>query len=138
MKSPPKINEFDIVKDSCFTDEKTNFRAQMAEMERMELAAIDHHPVINEANRSKLYMSMFMNSEALIGIANKVKFDIRLYFFPRGMEDVEKIRKTDLRVNTDPKTLPKYVMKTTDESTKHHWENDKENYSGVMPESPGM
>lgn len=125
LKSPPKINEFDIVKDWCFTDEKTNFRAQMAEMERMGLAAIEHHPVINEADRSKLYMSMFMNSEALIGIANKEQFDIRLYFFPRCMEDMEKIRKTDLRVHTDPKTLQK-------------WENDKENYSGVMPESPGM
>lgn len=41
------------------------------------------------------------------------------------MEDMEKIRKTDLRVHTDPKTLQKL-------------ENDKENYSGVMPESPGM
>lgn len=111
MKSPPKINEFDIVKDSCFTDEKTNFRAQMAEMERMGLAPIDHHPVINEADRSKLYMSMFMNSKALIGIANKVQFDIRLYFFPRCMEYVEKIRKTDLRVHTDPKTLQKMTKK---------------------------
>lgn len=53
------------------------------------------------------------------------------------MEDVEKIRKTDLRVHTDPKTLQKYVMKTTDELMKNHRENDKENYSGVMPESPG-
>lgn len=113
MKSPPKINEFDIVKDSCFTDEKTNFRAQMAEMERMGLAPIDHHPVINEADRSKLYMSMFMNSKALIGIANKVQFDIRLYFFPRCMEYVEKIRKTDLRVHTDPKTLQKMTKKKT-------------------------
>lgn len=82
LKSPPNNNEFDIVKDSWFTDEKTNFRAQMAEMKRVGLAAIDHQPVINKADRSKLYMSMFMNSEGLLGIANKVKFDIRLYFFP--------------------------------------------------------
>lgn len=126
------------MKDSCFTDEKTNFRAQMAEMKRMGLAAIDHHPVFNEADRSKLYMSMFMNSEALLGIANKVQFDIRLYFFPCGMENVEKMRKTDLRVHTDPKTVQNYVMKTTDELTKNHRENEKENYLGVMPESPGM
>lgn len=82
LKSPPNNNEFDIVKDSWFTDEKTNFRAQMAEMKRVGLAAIDHQPVINKADRSKLYMSMFMNSEGLLGIANKVQFDIRLYFFP--------------------------------------------------------
>lgn len=82
LKSPPHNKEFDIVKDSCFIDANTNFRAQMAEMKRVGLAAIDHQPVINKADRSKLYMSMFMNSEGLLGIANKVQFDIRLYFFP--------------------------------------------------------
>lgn len=54
------------------------------------------------------------------------------------MENMEKMRKTDFRVHTDPKTLHKYVMKTTDELTKKHRENDKENFSGVMPESPGI
>lgn len=110
----------------CFTDANTNFRAQMAEMKRMGLSVVDHHPVTNEADRSKLYMSMFMNLETLLGLANKVQFDIRLYFFPRGMETM---RKTDFRVHTDPKTLQKYVMKTTEELTKNHRENDKENYS---------
>lgn len=40
------------VKDSCFIDANTNFRAQMAEMKRMGLAVVDPHPVINEADRT--------------------------------------------------------------------------------------
>lgn len=52
LKSPPHNKEFDIVKDSCFTDANTNFRAQMAEMKRMGLAVVDPHPVINEADRT--------------------------------------------------------------------------------------
>lgn len=110
----------------------------MVEMKRMGLAVVDHHPVVNEADRSKLYTPMFMNQETPLGLANQVQFDIRLYFFRRGMENMEKMRKTDFRVHTDPKTLHKYVMKTTDELTKKHRENDKENFSGVMPESPGI
>lgn len=110
----------------------------MVEMKRMGLAVVDHHQVINEADRSKLYTPMFMNQETPLGLANQVQFDIRLYFFRRGMENMEKMRKTDFRVHTDPKTLHKYVMKTTDELTKKHRENDKENFSGVMPESPGI
>lgn len=94
----------------------------MAEMKRMGLAVVDHHPVINEGDRSKLYSPMFMNQETPLGLANQVQFDIRLFFFRRGME---KMRKTDFRVHTDSKTLHKYVMKTTDELTKKHRENDK-------------
>lgn len=45
----------------------------------------------------------------------------------------KKMRKTCFKVHVDPKTLQKYVMKTTDE-----WENDKENYSGGMPKLPSM
>lgn len=39
-------------------------------MKRMGLAVVDHHPVINEADRSKLYTSMFMNQETPLGLAH--------------------------------------------------------------------
>jgi hypothetical protein len=45
--------------------------------------------------------------------------------------------KSDFAVEVDPKSGMKYVFKTTDKMTKNHRENDKENSSGVMPESPG-
>jgi hypothetical protein len=81
LKSPPHNKPFDIVKDSRFTDANINFRAQMAEMKRMGLAVVDHHPAI--------YTSMYTNPETALGLANKVQFDIRLYlFFRRGMENI--------------------------------------------------
>lgn len=36
------------------------------------------------------------------------------------------------------KTLQKYVMKITDELTKNHWENGKQNYLGIIPKTQGM
>lgn len=71
LKSPLHNKGFDIVKNLCFTDANTNFRAQMAEMKRMGLAVVDHHPVINEADRLKLYTSMFMNLETPLGLAHR-------------------------------------------------------------------
>lgn len=68
---------------------------------RTGLAVVDHHPDINAADQTRLYMFMFRNPETPSRLANKVQFDIRLYFFRRGMENMEKMRKTDLRVHTD-------------------------------------
>jgi len=53
------------------------------------------------------------------------------------MENKHQMTKSDFAVQVEPKTDMKYVFKTTDEMTKNQWENDKENSSGVMPESPG-
>lgn len=137
LKSPPHDKKFDIVKDSDFTDANTNFRAVMSEIKRMGLAEIDHHPVINEPDRRTLYTSIFMCTDTPSGLANKVQYDIRMYFFRRGMENMHQMKKSDFAVQVEPKTGMKYVFKTTDEMTKNHRENDKENSSGVMPESPG-
>jgi hypothetical protein len=90
----------------------------MAEMKRMGLAVVDHHPVINETDRLRLYTSMNMNPETPLGLANKVLFDIRIYFFRRGMENMDKMKKTDFQVCIDPRTQQKYVMNVTDELTK--------------------
>jgi hypothetical protein len=133
LKLPPHDKKFDIVKDSDFTDVNTNFQAVMSEIKRMGLAEIDHHPVINEPDRRTLYTSIFMCTDTPSGLANIVQYDIRMYFFRRGMENMHQMTKSNFAV----KTGMKYVFKTTDEMTKNHRENDKENSSGVMPESPG-
>ena len=67
------------------------------------------------------------------GLANKVQYDIRMYFLRRGMENIHQMTKSSFAVQVDPKTSMKYVFETTDEMTKNHRENDKENSSGVMP-----
>ena len=99
----------------------------------MGLAEIDHHPVINEPDRRTLYTSICMCTDTPLGLANKVQYDIRMYFFRRGMENMHQMTKSNVAVKTDMK----YVFKTTDEMTKNHRENDKEYSSGVIPESPG-
>lgn len=38
-------------------------------------------PVINEADRTKLYTFVFRNPETPLGLANKVQSDIMLFFF---------------------------------------------------------
>lgn len=53
---------------------------------------------------------MFMNPDTSLRLAKTIQFDIKLYFFCRTMEDMEKMRKTDVRVHTDPKTLQKYYL----------------------------
>ena len=137
LKSPPHDKKFDVVKDSDFTDANTNFRAVMSEFKRMGLAEIDHHPVINEPDRDTLYTSMFMCTDTPSVLAKKVHYYIRMYFFRRGMENMHQMAKSNFVVQVDHKTGMKYVFKTTDEMTKNHRENDKDNSSGVMPESPG-
>jgi hypothetical protein len=109
----------------------------MSEIKQMGLSEIDHHQVINEPDRRTLYTSIFMCTDTPSGLANKVQYDIRMYFFHRGMENMHQMTKSDFAVQVEPKTGMKYVFKTTDKMTKNHWENDKENSSGVMPESPG-
>jgi hypothetical protein len=137
ITSPPQYTEFDIITDSDFTDASTIFRAVMSEIKRMGLAEIDHHPVINEPDRRTLYTSIFMCTNTPSGLADKVQYDIRMYFFRGGMENMHQMTKSNFAVQVDPKIGMKYVFKTTDEMTKNHRENDKEYSSGVMPESPG-
>jgi hypothetical protein len=52
-------------------------------------------------------------------LANIVQYDIRMYFFRRGMENMHQMTKSNFAV----KTGMKYVFKTTDEMTKNHREN---------------
>ena len=137
LKLPPHDKKFDIVKESNFTDVNTNFQAVMSEIKRMGLAEIDHHPVINEPDRRTLYTSIFMCTDTPSGLANIVQYDIRMYFLRRGMENMHQITMSNFAVQVDHTTGMTYVFKTTDEMTKNHRENDKENSSEVMPESPG-
>jgi hypothetical protein len=137
LKSPPHSKTFDIVKDQQFNDANTNFRAVMAELKRLGLANIDHHPEMNESDRKSLYSSIQLSTKTPSGLAAKVQFDIRLYFFRRGSENMHKMTKSTFALETDLKTGLKFVTKSMDEMTKNHRENDKENVSGIMPESPG-
>ncbi|CAG2230190.1 unnamed protein product [Mytilus edulis] len=115
LKAPPHSKTFDIVKDSPFNDSNANFKAVLAESKRFGLGDVEHFPVINEVDRETLYTSMYLSSTTPTGLANKVQFDIRLYFAEEELK----------------------ICTAKDELTKNHRESDKELVSGVMPESPG-
>ncbi|XP_071135474.1 uncharacterized protein KIAA1958-like [Mytilus edulis] len=137
LKAPPHSKTFDIVKDSPFNDSNANFKAVLAESKRFGLGDVEHFPVINEVDRETLYTSMYLSSTTPTGLANKVQFDIRLFFCRRGIENMHSMTKCTFTIKTDIKTGLKYVTKAKDELTKNHRESDKELVSGVMPESPG-
>lgn len=138
LKSPPNSKNFDIVKDSCFAGANKNFKIAMEEIKQLGLAEIDHHPVINAADRQSLYTSEHMRPDTPSGLSNKVQFDIRLYFFRRGMENMHAMKKTDFEIKKDEKTGLKYVVKTMEKMAKNSRDDTKENLYGIMPESPGI
>ncbi|VDI71655.1 Hypothetical predicted protein [Mytilus galloprovincialis] len=101
------------------------------------LEDVENYPCIDEADRRKMYTSIYLSPNTPFGLQNKVQFDIRLYFCRRGMENMPQMTKSTFSVKKDPKTGLKYVVKTLDELTKNHRSSDKEKTSGIMPENSG-
>ena len=137
LKDPPFNRKFDIIKDDEFRDANVSFKAALAELKRIGKGSVQHHPVINESDRQKLYESKHMDPKTPCGLLNKVQFDVRLYFCRRSVENMHSMSKSTFEVLQEPKSGLKYVAKCTDELTKNHRGNDRETTSGVMPESPG-
>ncbi|XP_076079992.1 uncharacterized protein KIAA1958-like [Mytilus galloprovincialis] len=133
----PYSRKIDIIKDPEFCDANECFKAALAELKRLGKGSVDHHPVINETDRMKLYESIIMIPDAPEALLNKVQFDIRLYFCRRSQANMHGMTKSTFKVLNDPKTGLKYVAKCEDELTKNHRGNDRESTSGVMPEFPG-
>ncbi|VDI27689.1 Hypothetical predicted protein [Mytilus galloprovincialis] len=138
LRGVPYSRKIDIIKDTEFSDANECFKAALAELNRIGKGSVDHHPVINETDRKKLYESIIMIPDAPEALLNKVQFDIRLYFCGRSQENMHGMTKSTFEVLNDPKTgLWEYVAKCKDELTKNHRGNDRESTSGVMPEFPG-
>lgn len=68
------------------------------------------------------------------GLQNKVKFNTKLYFCRRSVENVHSMNKSAIQVKNDPKSGLKYVTSCTDELKNNDRANDRESTSGVMPE----
>ncbi|CAG2214467.1 unnamed protein product [Mytilus edulis] len=136
LKAPPFLKEFDIMKHEAFNESNQVFKTALTELKANGKGATQHFPIISEIDRTKLYSSTFMQTNSPTGLLNKVQFDIRMYFFRRGAENMDKMTKDTFIVKTDPKTKTKYVTKEIDELTKNHRFNDKENVTAIMPEQP--
>jgi hypothetical protein len=137
LRSPPYNKTFNIIKDEAFNEANVNFKTATAELRRMGLGTVTHHPNINKSDLIKLYSCIYCSPNTPSGLYTKVQFDIRLYFFRRGQENMHLMTKTTFGVETDSSTGLKVVRKLEDEMTKNHRETDKEESSGIMPEVKG-
>jgi hypothetical protein len=75
-----------------------SFKTAMRELKEEGKANTENTPIIEQKDLQKLYNSMFMSPETPYGLANKVQFDIRYYFFRRGQENMEKMRKDTFEI----------------------------------------
>ena len=86
-------------------------------------------------DRVKLYNHPYMDPDGSPeSLQRKVQFDIRLYFFRRGAENMESMKKDHFKMVFDRRTEEWKVMKNKDELTKNH--REAENIiGGVLPEN---
>lgn len=137
LKGPPFNKPFDIIKDSQFRGSNQTYEAARADLKQAGLGTTVHYPEIPDCDLQKLYSSMYLSQSTPSGLFNKVQFDIRMYFCRRGAENMHMMSKTTFSLKTDPESGLQYITKSTDELTKNHRGNDKENTTGTMPEIPG-
>ena len=111
LKTNGRIN---IIKDVAFANANLSYRDMMAELKRNGLGITKHYPVIDKVDLTTLYASRSFNIDIPTGLANKVQFDIRMYFMRRGGENFHRmteklsrfytIKKLDLNVSAKPLT----------------------------------
>ena len=136
LSSPPYERAVNVIKDPEFHDANVIYRAVLKQLKSDGKGATEHYPVISEGHLRVIYGSKYLDTSTPFGLQNKVQFDIRLYFFRRGAENMHARDKSTFGVRDDGNGS-RYVCRLIDEMTKNHRENDKEESSGMMPEMPG-
>lgn len=129
--------QIDIIKDREFNDANISYKTMMAELKTEGLGVTTHYPVINKADLSLLYKSNNLSIDNPDGLRNKVQFDIRLYFFRRGSENMHKMTKDTFKLCVHAETGTRYFALAIDERTKNHGPYDKKMSGAKMPEIPG-
>ena len=102
LQSPPYLKTFDTCKDEAFRASNQAFSVAVSELKSQGKGSTDHHPCINDNDRQKLYNSIYLNTRTPTGFFNKVQFDIRLYFFRRGNENMAEMNKDTFVIRNDP------------------------------------
>ena len=135
LKAPPNSKTFDIIHDTTFVGSNELFKLAMQDAKVQGKGDVRHTPVITEDDRQKLYRSIYLCPNTPSGLANKVQFDIRLYFCRRANENMASMTKQTFAVKTDKQTNRKFVYKAQDELTKNHRGGDETFQAGVMGET---
>ena len=84
LKSSPQEKDYDIIQDAEFREANMSYRAALKQLKTEGKGAVDHHPVIADKDLKLLRSSIHLNPNTPYGLYNKVQFDIRFYFLPRG------------------------------------------------------
>ena len=129
--------DIDIMRNREFADANLSFRTMMTELKREGLGATEHYPTISTSDLQKMYQSYRLDIDTPVGLQNKVQFDIRLYFFRRGSENMHKMTKETFKIVFEPDTGYRYVSLAVDELTKNHGAGDRVKNGAAMPEMPG-
>ena len=93
LKAPSLNRTFDVIKDAEHRASQEAFKGAVREL-KAELQAegkgtVKHHPEITEEDIAAVYSKMKAPEEASPAVLQeKVQFDIRLYFFRRGSENM--------------------------------------------------
>lgn len=101
------------------------------------LAKTVHKPAIDDEDVKKLYESGVFDTNKPTTLQNKVFFEIMLFFCRRGRQNLRQLKKNDFEIKLDAKGRS-FVIKTTDELTKNHRENDEQEDGGVMVSKDGQ
>lgn len=80
---------------------------------------MEHYPSIEYCHLEKLYSSVHLSTETPCGLLNKVQMDRRLYFCPRGLENMTEMTKETFSVANDHNTGLRFVKKTKNELIKN-------------------
>ena len=103
-----------------------------------KISRFAHTNAISDTDLSKIYSSLTTSVNSPTGLINKVQFDIRLYFFRRGSENMHGMTKGHFVIATDDKGQ-EYVATALDEMSKNHRGSSTQRAHGgkMMPAMPG-
>ncbi|XP_071180979.1 uncharacterized protein [Mytilus edulis] len=128
-----KCRDIDICNEEIFKKSCKSFKGMTKELKRLGLAAIEHHPSIEESDIEKMYSYFCKNLEDAQLLQYKVFVDIMLHFGRRGRENLSSLTRKHFAVKrgADDKL---YVYKVIDEQTKNHQSDSELSSDGRMYE----
>ena len=97
---------------------------------------IEHKTPIVSEDLNKLYHSIAFDTENLIGLQNKVWFELMCFFCRRGQDNIRDLTRDSFAVQVDAFGIH-YIVQLKDELTKNGRENNEAEEGGYMFEKIG-
>lgn len=113
----------DINKDTEFSKANVAFRAAKVQLKKAGKGP-GHRPSLDENDVKKLYTSGVFNQNTPAGLQQKVWFELMIYIFRRGRQNLRDLKKDHFTVQTDSDGR-QYVAQATDEMTKKTREDNQ-------------